>query len=268
MTKVIAALDNSMAASPVLATAVALGEVLDAAVEAVHVAYDGARTVHAVAAAARVPLRSASGPVVDRLVTLGEADEVEALVLGARSSPLGRRPLGATALAVATSLAKPIVIVPPDARTPGHLRRVLVPLEGGTGASHAPRSIIELARTAELDVVALHVLDEDAIPLFTDQPQHEQSARDEEFLRRYCPWGIGRVRVEMRVGRSEDIIPRRAEELEADILVLGWSQELRPGRAPVVRAALERCTCPVMLVPVNVLPDEEVGVTPVGALQL
>lgn len=268
MTKVIAALDNSMAASPVLATALALGEVLDAAVEAVHVAYDGARTARNVAAAARVPLRIASGPVVERLVALGQADDVEALVLGARSSPLGRRPLGATALAVATSLAKPIVIVPPDAATPGQLRRVLVPLEGAAAGAHTPRSIIELAQGAEVDVNVLHVLDESTIPRFTDQPQHEHSARVEEFLRRYCPWGIGSVRLDVRVGRSEELVPRHAEETKADIVALGWSQELQPGRALVVRAALERCTCPVMLVPVGVLAEEEVGLTPVGALQL
>jgi nucleotide-binding universal stress UspA family protein len=267
MTKVIAALDNSLAASPVLATALALGQVFDADVEAVHVPHDGARIARNVSAAAHVPLSTVKGPVAERLIALGQASDVEALVLGARSSRLGRRPLGSTAMAVATSLATPIVVVPPDARRPERMRRVLVPLEGDAEALHTPRTIIELARETQLDVVVLHVLEEHGIPPFTDQPQHEQRAREEEFLRRYCPWGIGNVRAEMRVGRSEEIVPERAEEIEADIVALGWSQELQAGRAPVVRAALEHCRCPVMLVPVNVLGERGAASELAGASQ-
>jgi nucleotide-binding universal stress UspA family protein len=251
MTKVIAALDNSLAASPVLATALALGKVLDADVRAVHVPDDGGRVARGVAAAANVPLETPSGPVVERLRELGSRADVEALVIGSRGSPVGRHPLGATAMAVATSVAKPVAVVPPEALLPGELRHVLVPLQGGAGGPHTPRAIIELAHGAELEVVVLHVLEEHTIPAFTDQPQHEQPARAEEFLRRYCPWGIDRVRVEMRVGRTEEVVPAVASETATDIVALGWSQELQPGRAPIVRATLERCRCPVLLVPVT-----------------
>jgi nucleotide-binding universal stress UspA family protein len=255
MRKVIAALDNSLAASPVLATALELGRVLDARVEAVHVQVDGDRVARAAAGAAEVPLQTSSGPVVERLIEIGQARDVVAVVLGARGSPLGRRQLGATALAVATSLPKPLVVVPPDARRADRLRRVLVPLEGGEAALHTPRTIVELAQGEELDVVVLHVLEEESLPLFTDQPQHEQAAQVEEFLRRYCPWGIGKVRLEVRVGRCDELVPLVADEMDADIVALGWSQELEPGRAPVVHAALARGGIPVMLVPVNVLSE-------------
>jgi nucleotide-binding universal stress UspA family protein len=263
MTKVIAALDNSLAASPVLATALALGSLLDADVTAVHVPDDDGRVARGVAAAAHVPLETPSGPVVERLTTLGSEADVEALVIGARGSPLDRRPLGATAMAVATSVAKPVVVVPPEAVVTGELRRVLVPLQGGVAGSHTPRAIIELAHGAELEVVVLHVLEEHTIPAFTDQPQHEHPARIEEFLRRYCPWGIDWVRVDVRVGRPDRVIPAVASETEADIVALGWSQELQPGRAPVVRATLERCRCPVMLVPVATLAGAPAARTPV-----
>src|SRR5436309_6878213 len=93
--------------------------------------------------------------------------------------------------------------------------------------------------------------------MFTDQPQHEQGAWNEEFLRRYCPWGIGSVRVERRVGRCEEVVPLVAEQKAADIIVLGWAQELAPGRAGVVRAALARSSVPVMLVPVHVAAQAE-----------
>jgi len=118
----------------------------------------------------------------------------------------------------------------------------------------APRAIVELAQGTELDVIVLHVHEEASLPLFTDQPQHEQPAWAREFLRRYCPWGIGAVRLEIRVGRSEELVPLVAEQTDADLIALGWAQQLVPGRAPVVRATLERARTPIMLVPVEVTP--------------
>jgi hypothetical protein len=41
------------------------------------------------------------------------------------------------------------------------------------------------------------------------------------------------------------------EQTNADLIALGWAQELAGGRAPVVRAALARCHTPVLLVPVR-----------------
>jgi nucleotide-binding universal stress UspA family protein len=252
MTKVIAALDNSLAAKPVLSTALALGSLLGAEVEALHIRSDGDRVAHDEAEAAGLELHTAAGPVVERLIEACDTDEVLGIVLGARRTPAGRSPLGSTALAVATSLAKPVVVVPPDARAQGRLRRILVPVEGGLSSSFTPRTIVRLAERAELDVVALHVREENALPAFTDQPQHEQQAWTREFLRRYCPWGVGHVHLEVRVGRAEELIPLVAEQTHVDLIALGWAQELAEGRAPVVRAALARGRVPVMLVPVAV----------------
>jgi nucleotide-binding universal stress UspA family protein len=250
--KVIAALDNSLAAQPVLATALALATMLDAEVEAVHVATGGGRVARAVADAAGLRLRVVPGSVVEQLTELADDDGVSAVVLGARGTPAGRRPLGGTALALATSLAKPVVIVPPDARIGTELRRVLVPVEGGLSSAFTPRAILRLAEHEELDVVVLHVHEEETLPAFTDQPQHEQRAWSAEFLRRYCPWGIGRVGFEVRVGRAEEVVPVVAEAAHADVIALAWAQELAEGRAPVVRSALARGRVPVMLVPVDV----------------
>jgi len=255
MKKILAALDNSLAGHPVLATAQALGDLLDAEVEAVHVQIDGDRTARSTAAASGVALRTLRGAVVDCLVQAGEADDVLALVLGARGTPGGRRPLGGTAASVATALLKPVVIVPPDARPAAAFRRILVPLEGSRSSSLAPRSLLQLAAEAQVDVVALHVLEEDSIPLFTDQPQHEHEAWAREFLARYCPSGLGSVQLETRVGRSDQLVPLLAEECGCDLIALGWSQELAPGRAPVIRGTLERSRVPVMLIPVRLAAE-------------
>jgi nucleotide-binding universal stress UspA family protein len=251
MTKVIAAIDLSVAARPVLATARALAVLLGAEVEALYVGGDADRMPTSEAEAVGLDLRTEPGPVVERLIEVGTEDDVVALVLGARGTPLVRRPLGSTAIAVATSLPKPVVVVPPDARDPKKLRRVLVPLEESVSASVAPRVVLELAAATELEVVVLHVFDEESIPPFTDQPQHEGPAWAAEFLARYCPSGLGKVRLEVRVGRTEDLVPLVAEEVEADMVVLGWAQELALGRAPVVRSALGRGRVPILLVPVR-----------------
>jgi hypothetical protein len=64
--------------------------------------------------------------------------------------------------------------VPPDADPAGAFRRVLVPIEGLVSSSLAPRWLFDPVREAGIDVLALHIHDEESIPAFTDQPQHEQ----------------------------------------------------------------------------------------------
>jgi hypothetical protein len=250
MTKVIAAIDSSAAAMPVLATARALADMLGSDLEALHVRVDGDRVPAAAAAAAGVPLREVAGVPVDELVKAGGADDVVSVVVGARGTRFARPTLGETALAVATSLSKAVVVVPPEAAHPGRLERVLVPLEGTASTSTAPRDVIERAADADLEVVVVHVLDEDSLPSFTDQPQHEEEAWAEEFLARYCPSGVGAVQLETRIGRREELVPAVAEEVGADLIALGWTRTLAADRAPVVQAALAG-SVPVVLIPVE-----------------
>jgi hypothetical protein len=247
---VLAAIDGGLAARPVLAAARALATVLGADVVALHVQVDGMGTPRTLAVRAGVPLRILRGDVPTRLCQAGAADDVAALVIGARGIALAARPLGATALAVATTLAKPVVVVSPDAEPRSAFKRVLVPLEGNLSSSLAPRSLIELAPDQGLDVVGLHILGPDTIPPFMDQPQHEQTAWAREFLHRYCPWGIDVVDLETRVGRREELIAEAARECDCDLIALGWSQAFSDGHAHVVRATLERSRLPVVLIPV------------------
>jgi nucleotide-binding universal stress UspA family protein len=249
MRRVIAAVDDSLATSPVLAAAQAIAELLGARVQAVHIG-SGGRVAASEAAAAGLELETFPGPTVARLAHLASAEDVAMLVMGARGTPGGARPVGSTAFEVMAGLGTPLLIVPPDCTARDKFRRVLVPLEGTISTSLAPRGLIQLAAATELEVIVLHVHDEASIPSFTDQPQHEAEAWAEEFVARYVPDEVGDVRLEIRVGRRQDEIVRAAEELGVDLIALGWSQDLAPGRAPVVRAVLERCLVPIMLVPV------------------
>lgn len=261
MNEIIAALDNSLAATPVLTTALALAELLDANVVPMHITADGSRVAENVAERAGVTLKTRPGPVVDRLLEEAASEHVFGLVLGARGTPGDRRPLGSTAVAIATAIRKPVVVVPPEAPVSGALRRVLIPIEDGFSASLTPTEIIELAQGTELEVVAVHVEEPTQLPAFTDQPQHEQTAWAREFLRRYCPWGIGTIRLEFRIGNATEIVPAMADEAAVDIVALAWSQELAEGRAPIVRAVLGRGKVPVMLVPVEVSGDADQPLT-------
>jgi nucleotide-binding universal stress UspA family protein len=252
MKTIIAAVDNGLAAKPVLSAATALGELLDADVQALHARVEDAPGPWSLSTAASVPLRVVDGDAVNVVSDAGGADDVVAVVLGSRGIPSDPRPLGGTAEAVAKTLSKPVLVVAPDADPPSAFRRVLVPLEGSISSSLAPRSLIELARDTSIEIAVVHVMAADAIPAFTDQPQHEQAAWAREFLERYCPSGIEVVRFEVRVGRGEDVIPAVAKEWGCDLIALGWSQELSAGRAPVVRGALQSSHVPVLLVPVRV----------------
>jgi nucleotide-binding universal stress UspA family protein len=253
MKTVLAALDNSLAGTPVVAGARALASLLDAHTEAVHVLTNGARTARSTASAAGLPLRTASGPVIDRLIDEGNADDVVALAIGARSTPIARHPLGSTAAAIASAVMKPVIVVPPDARVAKEFRRLLVPIEGAVAAAIAPRMVLDLARRKTLEAVALHVHDVESLPRFTDQPQHEHTVWTREFLARYCPPGISAARLETRVGRAEDLVATVADECGCDLIALGWSQALAEGRARVVRGTLERSHLPILLVPVRLV---------------
>jgi nucleotide-binding universal stress UspA family protein len=253
MTKVIAAIDNSAAASPVLAAGRAVADLFGAELEAIHVRERAFATASAAARAAGMPLHVRRGPTADVLRAAMLPADVEALVIGARSTPAGRRPVGSTALELITSTPKPVVVVPPDLRLPATIDSILVPLDGSPATAAALADTIELARGSDVAVIVLHVREEAALHPFSDQPQHEVRAWAEEFVARYCRCPLEEVDLHLRVGVPREEVARVIDETGADLIVLGWSQTVAPGRAAVVRETLTRSPVPVMLVPV---PEE------------
>lgn len=260
--RVIAAIDNSAAARPVLGAAGALARLFEASVEALHVREDGDEVARAEAEAAGVPLRTEPDPPVDTIVEAGRAGDVAAMVLGVRGTPGGKRPAGHTALEVITSLGKPVAVVPPVASVASAPFRVVVPLDATAGTAAAVRIAIEAACRADLEVVVAHVFDEAHLPMFDEQPQHETEAWVREFLTRYCPGAKDRARVEIRVGAPEREILSVIEDAGGDLVAVGWSQDLSPGRASVVRELLRWSEVPVLLLPV----PAEVSGGPIGGL--
>lgn len=253
---VLAAIDNSAAARPVLATAAAVAELFGADPVAIHARGDGAQTAGAAARQQGMELREATGRADEALLAAGAERDVVAVVVGARRSAGGRRPAGRTALEVITRLRKPVIVVPPHARPADRIRCVCVPLDGTEETAAALRETIELARGAGVEVVALHVLTLEQTPAFGDQIIHEAETWSREFLHRALAHLHDGVRLETRVGAPSNHVPAVAHEVEADLLVLGWRQDLSPGRAEVVRQALSRSDVPILLVPVGNVAEQ------------
>lgn len=250
MTRILAAIDSSAASWPVLATATALAPILGATVEAVHVAEDDGATAAAVAEQFGVPYRVVPGDPLDAIAALATADDVVGIVVGSRGRPGGRRPAGHLALALADRMSKPVVMVPPHARPPQRIGTVLIAMEGTPSRARGLKQVVRLAAGAAVELVVVHVDDEDSIPSFSDQVQYETESYAREFLDRYCE-GAGVARLESRVGVPADEILAAAGTLGPQLLALGWPQAGDAGRGAVVREVVDRSDIPVLLVAVS-----------------
>jgi nucleotide-binding universal stress UspA family protein len=258
MTRIIAAITDDSAAQAVLATSDAIARLFSAGVDALHIgngpsatATDAAKRV---AQEAGVTLRTVAGAAVEEIIEAAAADDVAAVVIGARGTPAGRRPAGSTALALIESLEKPVVVVPPDAEVHSPIQSVLVPLDGTAASAGALREIVELAAGADLNIVVAHVRQERKLPAFSDHLPHEVRAWSDEFIARNCPAALDAT-LELRVGKAHEHVPSISRRSDCDLVALGWSQDLGRGRAAVVRETLAKSRVPVLLTPVSSDPS-------------
>jgi hypothetical protein len=249
MKTVLAALDASPAARAVVETALGVGDLMGADVEAVHVGRRPAETLETLAAHHGVPLRLLHGPAERALLDAVAPPHVVAAVLGARATPGGRRPTGRTALAVMQGTNKPTVVVPPDAVgvSPRPFRRLLVPLEGSEETSRPVMDCLCPLIVAKVELVVLHVFTAETVPRVLDRPGRDLELLGDEFLTRHCPYA---TRVEWRTGPVGARVTDAYGEDDADLVVLSWSQDSSAGHAAVVRHVLAASTIPVLLLPV------------------
>ena len=253
MTIVMAALNGTPVSRVVLVVAAEVARVLDADIEGVHVLKDrrGDSAIEAEteaeASARGIPLRMLEGAVEQMLVERAHSDEVRAVVMGLRRTVGGTRPAGHVALGVIARVRKPVVVVPPVTPLGFRLRKVLVPVQGRP--ADALENTMAIAESADLETVILHVHDEWSVPSFEDQPHYDVEAWAEEFIARWVPGARAGTAIELRVGTPEEQILDVARDVGADMIAMGWSQDLSPGRATVVRWALEHTPIPLALMP-------------------
>lgn len=245
---VLAALDASAAARTVLDTALGVGSLTGAAIVAVHVEEAGSEMLDALTQQRGVPLRRLTDPVHSTLLEAAEAPDVVAVVMGARATAGGRRPVGRTARRVLERATKPVVVVPPDAVPVAALRRLLVPLEGTAASSRPVLDILCPLLKADVELVVLHVFTERTLPRMLDRPRYDLELLGREFLATHFPRG---TRIELRPGPVAARVAEASKEHHADLVVLSWSQVSSPGRAEVVREVLGASDLPVLLLPVG-----------------
>lgn len=249
MRRVLAAIDAGPGARAVLDTAGAIGELFDATVVALHVPEDDSTAARQAADEAGVELRELAGAPIDTIATAAQTPDIAAVVLGARRTQRGPRPAGHAALALITRVQKPIIVVPPGHTGRRLIARLLTPLEGTTASSEAIAGTIELADRRDLEIIVLHVHGPHTVPAFQDQPHHAIAAWTREFAARFVSIPRAPITIVERVGAAADCVLAEAGDRDADLIVLGWNQDLSPGRAHVVREVLASSTIPVLLVP-------------------
>lgn len=248
MRTVLAALDASAAARPVVETALGIGRLMDARVHAVHVGDESVETLEALTSESHIPLRTLRGQVEQTVLDAAAASGVVAAVLGARATPGGRRPIGGTALGVVEGANRPVVVVPPEAVgvSPRPFRRLLIPLEGNEESSRPVVEQLYPLIVDRVELLVLHVFTTATVPRVLDRPHRDMELLGREFLARHCPCA---TRVEWRTGPIGARVTEVCGEEAADLVVLSWSQDSTTGHAAVVRDVLASSTVPVLLLP-------------------
>lgn len=250
MSTVLAAIDDSPTAEPVLVAAVVLSNCVGAEVRALHVADEEPASLIAQAKKAGVPLRIVSGDAAEAICNAIEDEDVLFVVLGSRRRAETSRPVGSIAGVVCQTSQKPVVVVPPSLRwqVAESIDRALVPLDGTDASSRSVRRAWHLLKGSGVDLVALHVFDPESVPRFWDATRDDFEAWSQEFLARHAETA---TEMEIRSGRAADQVLEVGRASKVDLIVLEWSQALRPGRAVVLREILSRAETPVLLLPVG-----------------
>lgn len=253
MRTVLAALDASAAATPVLDTAIAMAGATGADVDAIHVADGPIELPTSVAARHDIGLRLLAGPVEATLLNALADPAVIAAVLGSRGTPGGRRPAGRSATHVVERTGKPVVVVPPDALGAEHLmRRLLVPLDGTEESARAVAESLAELIVVDVELVVMHVFTAYTLPRFLDRPTRDLRIWGDEFVARYLPKA---TRLELRTGSVAAGIGQVCRDEPIDLVVLSWSQHAWPNRSPVIGEVLSHSAIPVLLLPIRGLAE-------------
>jgi nucleotide-binding universal stress UspA family protein len=246
MSTIVAAIDRTPTARPVLETARLFARTFASRAEALHVVAPG-EDAPAHLATGGLPLRTLTGDPAEAICGALDPD-VDLAVLGARRGPSGGRPVGHVAFEVMTRTELPVVVVPPDAweHLPRTLGKALVPLDPVTAAAPVLKAAVSALAGAGAEVIVLHVVDEP--PRFLDHPERDLDEWAHQLVARHLPLS---VRTEVRTGGTAGSVLMVAAAEQVDLIVLAWSRRLDADHATVVRDVLTRACVPVLLLPVE-----------------
>jgi nucleotide-binding universal stress UspA family protein len=247
---VLAALDDSAAALPVIHVGARLARTLGAELRVVHVGEEGTHSAQAVAAHIGSSIEILEGDPAERIAQASKAADVAIVVVGARGHRGGRRPCGHVATAVLEHASRPVVLVSPDL-DPMHrdrFERVLIPLEGSEESTAGVAAEARAFADSGAKITVVHVFRADTMPRFLDHAGHAEQSWGTEFL---AQWYIDHdVELHLRSGHVPHAILDVAAAEDIDLIALAWSRTMERDHAKVVREILSRSDVPVLLAPI------------------
>lgn len=197
-----------------------------------------------------------------------ECARLSVVILAARygeHAPQGEaHAANAIARQVMESVARPILIIPPDRdMTAWRLHKALMPQDGTAECAGALAQFINRSAPLGIENLVLRIAGAKvgqptdtgtlATPRYVDHPQYEWEAWGREFLDRILGMGTdlngSRLTLLMATGEPAAETLRVAREKEVDMIVLPWHRAIGIGRARMVKSVLQGAACPVLLLP-------------------
>jgi nucleotide-binding universal stress UspA family protein len=273
---VMLALDGSPAAASALPLARTVAGQLGAHLAILHIAGEEApdadlwRRLHLqLGPGETVRVRSRAGAPAAAILQAAREAGVELMVLTTHGRVIEPgRSLGGVAREVVAHTTRPLLLVRPEAVEPdttptAPLRHLLLPLDGTPTTTTALQPAAEFACRLGAAIDLLYVASPDepqasepggiGAPRYIDQPHHEWPEWAERVIGHLsvCLGSLPpdtRIQVFFAVGGIAHEIARFAAEHGSDAIVLVRRSHLEVGRARILRAVLDRTSCPVLLV--------------------
>lgn len=212
-----------------------------------------------------VELHQAPGHAADEILAFEARHRLDLMVMTARGeseTATGDDPLkmvGHVTREVIEKSRAPVLVLPRGYQEALPWRSALVPVSGEPGTDASLTLALRLAQALDLTVTVAHVAagrEQEAksrVGVSSDEPYHEYPSLLNEFVSRACPMcsAAERGRIEdFRLYHGDIAAELRGliEEKRISLLVVGWHGRFMAGHAPVLKALIQRITCPVLLV--------------------
>jgi nucleotide-binding universal stress UspA family protein len=206
--------------------------------------------------------RIEDGPAAPTILEIAAREAVDLLVVGTHGrTGLPRIVLGSVADRLVRQATCPVLIArsAPDASPRGRIARICFAADFSPSAEAAWRWVVTLATAAGAEVDLVHVLFEpvaaphmppEAVEQMAQLLRDQGLAAAEGFLER-SSLPRERVHVVLPTGAPGTQIVRRAQERQADLIVLGthgWSGLVRWMLGSVAHHVIQTAPCPVLTV--------------------
>lgn len=165
---------------------------------------------------------------------------------------LSARPAAPVCWHVMPRVATPLVVIPRACvEVPTHIKTVLLPLDATPETAAGVAGMAHRVLQGGARLVPMHFLDADTAPGGGGRAASHAPWPDELLLENLPPG----TELDLRRASTPEEVVATARRDGADLLMMGWRQDLDPRRARTVRHALTDGSVPVLLVPTGPGPS-------------